>query len=271
MYILSFDIASKSLAVSFILFDCNYMEKMHKCINEISKLHQKIKHIDCNTPIEYIYTILNDIKQQLFNYTSIINNIIKPIFLDVVDLIPEKKIKDMTVITRANRLKSYINYIDKLVYSEIKKDNNNLLNTVNIKVLLEYQMGPNDKSRNVCSQILYNYSNIDDHDFKSCNFTQLTSQYDKTPKTIKDISYSVDIVGPSLKNKIDLDKTMDYCFFLNKYKNKYNANKKHSSYNFLLWMERHSFKYMVENIPKKNIDDIADAFIMTLAWIKYIM
>ena len=30
-------------------------------------------------------------------------------------------------------------------------------------------MGPNDKSRNVCSQILYNYSNEDECDFRSCN------------------------------------------------------------------------------------------------------
>ena len=67
---------------------------------------------------------------------------------DVVDLIPNKKIKDTNVITRSNRLKSYLNYIDTLLINEIKSNNENHI----IKVLLEYQMGPNDKSRNVCSK-----------------------------------------------------------------------------------------------------------------------
>ena len=48
----------------------------------------------------------------------------------------------------------------------------------------------------------------------------------------KNISYSTEIVGPSLKNKINLDKSKDYHFFLNKYVNNYDANKNHSKHNF---------------------------------------
>jgi len=262
MYILSFDVASKSLAVSLILYDDDYKHKIDTIINEIKKLYIDITNINNNTSLKNIYIILNNVKNKLSEYINIISNGIRPIFLDVVDLIPDKKLKDTTVITRANRLKSYLNYIDTLVYEEI--DNKCIF----IKVLLEYQMGPNDKSRNVCSQILYNYSKNDDCEFKSYNF-EITKPIHSGKNHNINLSHSVEIVGPSLKNKINLDKKKDHQFFLNKYTNKYDANKKHSSHNFLLWIKQKSLECMIEKIPKKNIDDISDSVTMGLSWIKY--
>ena len=276
MYILSFDVASKSLAVSLLLYDDDYKNKIDAITNEIEKLYIDIKNINGNTSSENIYKTLNTVKNKLIEYNNIISNGIKPIFLDVVDLIPDKKIKDTTVINRANRLKSYLNYIDKLVYEEIdnKCINKKIHKYIPIKVLLEYQMGPNDKSRNVCSQILYNYSKNDDCGFKSYNFDiNKTIHSDKSGDFDKNhnlnLSHSVEIVGPSLKNKINLDKKKDHQFFLNKYTNKYDANKKHSSHNFLLWINQKSSECMIEKIPKKNIDDISDSVTMGLSWIKY--
>ena len=72
----------------------------------------------------------------------------------------------------------------------------------------------------------------------------------KYPK--KNILYSTEIIGPSLKNKINLDKSKDYHFFLNKYVNKYDANKNHSKHNFLKWVENKSIDKFIENIPKKK-------------------
>lgn len=260
MYIISFDVASKSLAVSLLLFDDNHKNKILIMIDKMKKINQEIKCIDFNSNINSIYEILTNVKIILIEYLSVINNMITPIFLDVVDLIPGEKIKNTTVITRSNRLKSYLNHIDNIIQDEIyknKKDNN-----IPIKVLLEYQMGPNDKSRNVCSQILYNYSRVDDINFKSVNTA--VAQIDNS-----DVSYSVEIVGPSIKNKINIDKYKDHQFFLNKYTNKYDANKKHSSHNFLKWIEMKSLEHMIKKIPKKNIDDIADSVTMSLSWFKY--
>jgi hypothetical protein len=261
MYILSFDVASKSLAVSLILFNDLYKLEIDTIIINMNNIQQLIKSINLTTSYDEIWKILSDLKCLLLKYNFIVDNFATPIFMDVVDLIPGKKLKDTTVITRSNRLKSYLYYIDKLIYTELK--NNSYDVSIPIKVLLEYQMGPNDKSRNVCSQILFNYSKNDNIEFKSFNFQHITIS-EKS-----DLIYSTEIVGPSLKNKINLDKDKDHQFFLTKYANNYDANKKHSSHNFLTWVKKKSIENMIKDIPKKNIDDIADSVIMALAWFKF--
>ena len=80
-------------------------------------------------------------------------------------------------------------------------------------------------------------------------------------------NYDIEIVGPSLKNKINFDKGKNLQFFMNKYAKPYDANKKHSVANFLKWVNAKNIINMVENIPKKNLDDIADSVNMALAWI----
>ena len=118
-------------------------------------------------------------------------------------------------------------------------------------------MGPNDKSRNVCSQILYHYCNTD------FNFNSVTDLI--CDKNI--YKYNVEIVGPSLKNKINMDIEKPYSYFINKYAKAYDANKAHSKNNFLYWTKYKNIEYMIKDIKKKNLDDIADSCNMILAWI----
>jgi hypothetical protein len=239
MYIISYDIACKSLALSIIYFNKNWKNDLKKIQNEYYKNIDK-----CSNPIEiYNYTF-----QFLINIDKILNEMINPIYLDVVDLIPNQKIKDTNVIIRTSRLKSYLNMIDKKI-NDLNDD---------IHILLEYQMGPNDKSRNVCSQILYHYSGTDS------NFNNSNSNIEKIPDLYK---YTIEIIGPSLKNKINFDIDKPYSYYTTKYVKLYDANKNHSKDNFLYWINKKNMNYMIKDIKKKNLDDIADSVNMTLAWL----
>ena len=288
MYILSYDIASKSLALSLIFVNKLYLNEQFNLNNKLKVLINDLSRIKYSKEVDIINK-LKDIIILLDKLMVCKCNIISLILFDIVDLIPNKKLKDVDAIIRATRLKSYLNHIDNIIYNTIlnnekhidneKKDVNTLMGKINVKVLLEYQMGPNDKSRNVCSQILYNYSKNGEYKFNSLNHQPNLSNTENITVYNK-LKFTVKIVGPSLKNKINLNKDKNHQFFLNKYSNKYDANKKHSICNLLSWINyklcnldkldnpNKNIYNLIKNVPKKNLDDIADSINMTLAWLK---
>ena len=274
MFIISYDIASKSLAMSIIYFNDEWRDDLQKINTEFYNEKQT-----CDTSVDLCKCVLKYIDKM----EALVDGLIKPIILDVVDLIPGKKLKETSVILRASRLASYLKYVDFLIDTHIGYGNKH-------KVLLEYQMGPNDQSRNVGSQILLHYSTVDTGfkcvhgvaskicDFKGSDDSQNLSA------TVADMNafndklielehenqldrYDVEIVGPSLKNKINLVKDQPHSFFIQKYTKSYDANKAHSKANFLYWIKTKKAELMIKNIKKKNLDDIADSVNMTLAWI----
>lgn len=109
-------------------------------------------------------------------------------------------------------------------------------------VLVEFQMKVNDKSRCVCYQIIYHYS---------------------------DICKRIHIVSPSLKNRVFFNDDLRWTIFGEKYKTNYTANKNHSKSNFLHYLKINDQTTSVENIAKKNLDDIADAFMQILGFLKF--
>jgi len=247
MHILSYDVASKSLAVSILYYNDKWkteIQDLQKQFYDEVKTKKKSLNI-CRCVLKYLTKI-----------NKILKNIIFPIFLDVVDLVPNQKVKETTVILRSARLKSYLNFMDSYI--------KNLHITDSIPVLLEYQMGPNDKSRNVGSQLLYHYSALD-FGYKSSTTETTTPDGAQESKNEAKCIYSVEIVGPTLKNKINLDKP--YSFYAAKYVKAYDANKAHSRDNFIYWMKYIDKTDMYKSIKKKNIDDIADSVNMTLAWV----
>lgn len=306
MYIISFDVASKSLALSIIYFNHNWKNDIQKIKDDF---HNEVK----------IYSKLKDVSVCVVKYLDqldkFVDTLIVPKIFDVVDLIPGKKLKDTTPLLRASRLNAYLTWVDSiildLIQSDISKNTNQSEDYItvkeNYKVLLEYQMGPNDKSRAVCSQILYHFSPLD-YDFKNTiplktmilrgpptlikatdgkltklnpiklkfqnkeeneNQEQYKTQDDETQKQREEQvdTLSIEIIGPSLKNKIDLIKDKPYSTFIQKYTKSYDANKAHSKANFLHWIKVKKVEHMIKGIKKSNIDDIADSVMMSLAWL----
>ena len=240
MHIISYDIASKSLAISIIYFNKNWKSelktKRDSYNSNISKLDNPIDI--CKYTINYLLEI-----------DKLASELINLIYVDIIDLIPGEKLKDTTAILRTSRLKSYLKAIDKKLV-DLNDD---------IIVLLEYQMGPNDKSRNVCSQILYHYSDSDSN-FSNVNIIDKPNNLHK---------YKIEILGPSLKNKINFIKETPYSYYTRKYTKLYDANKNHSKENFIYWINKNKMTHMIKNIKKKNLDDIADSFNMAFAWLLF--
>lgn len=245
MYIISYDVASKSMAMSIIYFNDNWKQDLAKIKCDFNR-----EIILCKVALEVCICVLKYIDQ----LDDFINTLIIPKIFDVVDLIPGKKLKDTTPILRASRLGAYLQYIESIIPSSVVG--------CKYKVLLEYQMGPNDKSRSICSQIMYHYAPMD-KGFKNTYIGEKSNlDFQKQPNV-----YDVEIIGPSLKNKINLIKDKPYSYFMQKYTKSYDANKAHSKSNFLHWIKTNKKENMIKNIKKNNLDDIADSVNMTLAWI----
>ena len=89
MYYLSFDIANKSLAISLIKFDKEYKQILNKT---------KIKSDN------YENTLMNMTK-----LNKELNHIFDYYIYEVVDLIPQQKVRETTLIDRSKKLKEYLN------------------------------------------------------------------------------------------------------------------------------------------------------------------
>ena len=210
MYYLSFDVANKSLAVSFVNYDIDYKSKL----NNLDKTNI------CN----YISKV-NDIVSNVVNY----------IYGDVIDLIPNKKLKDSTIQERTLSLKQSLQKIKNIVNETINSDEK-------ITLIIEYQMCQNYNANAIYNQIIYEF----------------TEQ-----------RYNIFVIKPCYKNKIYFSKDLEYGEFIAKYNNNYTANKAHTKANFLYFLEKHNMLDKIKNIKKKNIDDLADSFIQIFAYIKY--
>lgn len=259
MHILSYDVASKSLAMSLIKFNENWQFDLS---NIKTSFDNSVIDVNQNTTaIELCQTALDHINRLY----ELLDTLIQPLVLDVVDLIPGKKVNETDVILRANRLNGYLKYVDKTHLNSISKDQP-------CHVLVEYQMGPNNKSNSVCSQIIYHYAN-EDNGFNSTLFFKketntINNESNELTKTTPNQKvYTIEIVGPSLKNKINLDKEKTRQFYIAKYAKTYDANKKHSTANMKYWLKTKNAEHMIANIKKSNLDDIADSVTMALAWL----
>jgi hypothetical protein len=214
MFYLSFDIANKSLAISLISFDKEYKEKINQIINN---------------NYESTLISMNRLNKQL-------NNIINYHIYEVVDLIPQKKVKNTTIIYRSNKLKEYLNKLN-INIQEIKNKNN----IDKLTVLIEYQPSFNEKSRTIYNQIIYEYSDNN--------------------------LYNIFIMNPLYKNKIYFNNELKHSSFMQKYNNNYIANKNHTKANFLYFLDKYHLEYVIKNIKKKNLDDLADSFMQIIAYI----
>lgn len=239
MFIIGIDVATKSLAISVIKYKSNKIvqEEMNLAI-ENYKSYKKIfiNNKSCKNPNDSLNNLLKKYQELL----ECINSLLCPIeilFVDVKDLIPDKKLKDTNILERTNNLRDYLNDIDKKI-SELN------IPIKNLDILIEYQMGPNDKSRVISSQLLYHFS--------------------------KYSSANIELVGPSLKNSIFFKNNEEshYSKFLEKYSTNYSANKAHSKYLFLELLKNIGKNEIISNIKKKNIDDIADSVLMSISWLK---
>jgi len=231
--ILSIDCATKSLGYSILL----YNDIWNKNIREINEKFRKEYNI-----LETNSDKLLLISTYIDNINDILENIIILSYVNVIDLIPGKKVNDVSDQEKAISLKRILIDIEDKGRN-INQKNSKHDETIFDIILLEFQEGRNYKSRFIYSCLLYHFSTPD-------NKTEIFR------------------ISPSLKASVYFSENGKYEYFIRKYINNYTSNKNHSKYNFLLWMNKKGLNDMLIKIKKKNIDDAGDSFLMAYAWMK---
>lgn len=200
MKILSVDCAEKTLAVIVLEIRENLW---NSALDSINNLFAK------NITVEY-----------LKNINDTLDNVIKIISACMIST----KITDVPALKR-----------DVMTIQSIKRELDKLdLFFPNMRVLIEYQMSNNFKSRAIQNALIMYFSD-----------------------------YDVELIMPSLKNKFAWSDALIYQEFARKYKSNYTINKKHCEGNFVKYLNmvgiRDKFNYA-------KLDDISDAFMQAIAW-----
>ena len=244
MRILSIDPANKSLAISIIDFNFNWKIDLDRIKTEFNQQYTDSEGYGVEKKIEILLKRARDV-------SAVMDNLFTLKYINVFDLLPDQKVNNTSTEIRLGRLKGVIEYI--------KKINGTLIPPKPIEqVLVEKQMS--QKNMEVSSALIYAFT---EPDFgfvgKSTHFKH-AKDIDTLPTTF------VNMVGASLKSKVYFGSAGHIQNFRKKYAGNYTANKAHSKYNFLEWVKSKNNTELIEGIPKKNIDDIADSFLMAYAW-----
>lgn len=246
MRVLSIDPATKSLAVSIIDFNTTWIQD----IVAIGAVNQELINREPDPLVR-----LSILKDWIAGVDQILNNLVKLKYVNVFDLLPGAKVDTCSTKDKIRRLKGVVEYVQFV--------NNQMDHSAPIdKVLIEYQMSSNDKSRGIASALTYAFASPDDnfsfhgvHDNFRREFANRSLQ-----------STDVVIVGPALKGTLHFGDKGNMQRFREKYAGNYAGNKAHSKYNFLKWLADNGATGMIEGIPKANVDDVADSFMMAYAW-----
>lgn len=198
MYYISFDCATKTMGVCILYYDDTWYSKVYHLMSDI--------------------TTCNDVISMFDSVEHIINNTFKVLYLNVVNV---SNMKDHPS-TKAKNLKTFLSSLDY-----ITKD----CNPDNTKVILEFQMGPNSKSRIIEHFLAYHF----------CD-------------------YDVKITGAMKKNRIELTNTTLQDIQA-KYTTSKVARKKHAVQN-----AKHFLKLWGDPslLDVKKADDMADACMQIL-------
>jgi hypothetical protein len=218
----------------------------------------KIEILDINKHISQH----NDIVKKFKTFNELFNTICDLKYSDVIDLIPNQKVKNTDTVFRTSRLLGVIEYL-----KDICLNTNYFGNAPKLydKVLIEYQMSINDKSKIICNQLCAMFTTSDDG-FKCYNRMTFDKDIDKTTSKIDKKKVDVHIVGCSLKNKLHFTNNLSYENVICKSSKTYTGNKNHCKYNFIEWANITGNENKISKIRKSELDDAGDAFMMSFVW-----
>ena len=244
VHILSIDCANKSMGVTIgQLIDLDEVKKT--LISHLKELKSPTAKF---TPKKIMKMM------KYLNYSVIP---VKMLYCDVIDLLPGKKLKESGVEERTSRLNGALTFI-----CDLNKKNGFPPFDV---ILLENQMGANDKSKEVCMKCVQYFSKPD-YGFESK--TKIGQTFKTSQKYVSQPAHPrIFVVNPTYKNNVYFSETGRYEVFLEKYMNLYTANKNHCKYNFLDWIKNTHNEHLIDGIPKKNLDDVADSAMQMYAWV----
>jgi len=147
---------------------------------------------------------------------------------ETVDLFPDRADDDIATV---ERLRAVVRYVNGRVRPAVRR----LVPAgESVRVVIEFQMGPNARSRAVAAALVALFADDD-----------------------------VIIVGPTLKNKIATCEEGRYCYFAERYASSYGANKAHAKYNFARFEDAFGTEIPATR-PASLRGHIADSFMQVI-------
>jgi hypothetical protein len=250
MRLIGIDCATKSLAVSIVDFNSDWASDLSKIRKKYTKLYETAETIE--EKISVLLKRVNSVKT-LWDTMFILR------YVNVFDLLPGVELKGASIELKMSRLKAALHYV-KCV--NLKMEHSVPIN----KVLIEYQMSANDKSRTISNALVYAFTEPDHNFTFSGKYLNLVGDSSSTSLQTVTPGSTVEIVGPALKSKVYFGADGKMSNFRKKYMSNYTANKAHAKHNFKEWISLYDCSEIIEGIPTKNLDDVADSFLMTYAW-----
>jgi hypothetical protein len=187
-------------------------------------------------------------------------NIFRIEWLAHVNLIPGKRLAKSTSAERTRALRTAMSMIRQYLH-----DHNIVLD----HVLIEYQMGQNNKTVIVANQIMYEW--ISEGAVIAATHTDskfaCTPGLTNAPSIPSSKTPKVWFVGPSLKNQVNFP-NVRYQDFVSRYTN-YVANKKHAVANLYAYLALFDpTGHILRVFAKEKLDDIADVVMMCFGWLR---
>jgi hypothetical protein len=228
---LSFDCATKTFAFSLSKIDLdsyyNNIDRLSARVKNATRLIQAIAKGAAVVTDQIMAEISESVRK-----LDVETDFIEIIDGEMIDLFPgvlDSKINSV------DRIKSVSKYIKNRIIPSVEAAKLQYPDAP-IHIMVEYQMGPNFKAREVASAIIAIFA-----------------------------EYSVVVVNPSLKNKISTSAEGEYKNFTSKYTTTYGANKAHTKYNFEI-IEK-VFKSRITKSSNAEKGHIADSFMQVLGYL----
>lgn len=192
---------------------------------------QRILSFDCaNKSLAFSYLQASVTWEKTTNFVSIED--LNLSYCNAVDLLPFQQVRETNIIERTIALYEYLDQLaGKIPIDEIDV------------ILVEFQMGPNDKSRTVADQIILFYISRGLRNFF--------------------------VVRPSYKNEIHITEGGEFWRFLEKTQDPYPARKKHAKFNFIACCKNRNID--ISHIKEKWKEDTGDSFMQAIAYLSGIV
>lgn len=239
---MSFNTEIKKIMTTFLSWDCAYKSIAWTYLTINLNIHDDINKLCIEFFLHYDNNIHNPaVIKFLVEYKNILSQYIIIHDIGVKDILNGAKVNELSEIELTQHLSDFLNGSPV----PIKPDTH---------IIIEHQPSQvgksltNTKSTTVAHQLAYHYISK---------------------------KYKVSFIDPKLKNNIELtdDSRWDTILggTLSRYKDvkaaKYRARKEHSKANFLHLLDIFNYTYLIRDIKKSYLDDVADATMQIFAHI----